>query len=245
MIQKISYKIRPGDNLYQLSRCYQTTVQAILAQNPNIDPYNLQIGSTIIIYPGNKYIDGLHLSACPNPNLQIALFNQMRETWAQHVYWTRMLIISIVERLNDQNDVTNRLLKNPGDIAKIFAKYYPADTAKAIEGLLTEHLQIGAALITAVRDRDTAQADQLNRRWYANADKMAEAFSNISPYYSYEELQKMLYTHLDLTTQEVVARVSGNYPADINAFDQVEQEAMSMADYFTSGMIRQFPQKFS
>ena len=44
--------------------------------------------------------------------------------------------------------------------------------------------------------------------------------------------------------EEVAARLARNYPADIKAFDQVEQEALSMADYFSSGIMRQFPQRF-
>lgn len=178
------------------------------------------------------------------PSQKTALINSMRLAWEQHVYWTRMLIISISERLKDQSAVTARILQNPDDIANIFAAYYPADVAKKISQLLTEHLQIGAALITALRDGKTAETADLNRRWYENADKMAEAFSNINPNYDREEMRKMLYSHLDLTKQEVAMRLAGNYPADIEAFNKVEREAMSMADSFSSGIMRQFPQKF-
>ncbi|MCL2579977.1 MAG: acetylglutamate kinase [Oscillospiraceae bacterium] len=173
------------------------------------------------------------------------LISHMRLVWSQHVYWTRMLLISIAERLKDLDAVTARLMQNPGDIAKIFEDYYGPDTAKAIEQLLTEHLQIGAELITALRDGKAGQAEELNERWYLNADKMAGAFSGISPYYREEEMREMLYRHLDLTKQEVAKRLSGDYPADIKAFDLVEREAIMMADAFSSGMIRQFPQMFS
>lgn len=247
MNQKISYAIRQGDNLYQLSRYFGTTVPEIIAQNPNIDPYNLLIGSAISIIPGSQFdmrSNNMTPPFCPNPTMQISLNNDMREAWSQHVYWTRMLLISIAERLKDQNDVTRRLLQNPADIAAIFSKYYSAEISKIIADLLTEHLQIGAALITALRDKDMQKAEALKRQWYHNADRMAEAFATINPYYDHNEMKKMLYSHLDLTTQEVAARLAGNYPADIAAFNKVEQEAMSMADYFTSGIMRQFPQKF-
>ncbi|MBU5438758.1 LysM peptidoglycan-binding domain-containing protein [Tissierella sp. MSJ-40] len=46
-----SYTIRPGDTLYQLAIRYNTTVEAIMAVNPGIDPNNLQIGQRICI-PG-------------------------------------------------------------------------------------------------------------------------------------------------------------------------------------------------
>ena len=172
------------------------------------------------------------------------LISNMRKAWEQHVYWTRLLLISIAERLKDQSATTARLLQNPKDIADIFANFYNADTAKTIDRLLTEHLQIGAALITALRDNKTSEAENLKRQWYLNADQMADAFSGINPYYNHDELRRMLYTHLDLTTQEVAMRLAGDYPADIKAFDRVEQEALSMADFFSFGIMRQFPQRF-
>ncbi|MGB9791614.1 MAG: LysM peptidoglycan-binding domain-containing protein [Thermacetogeniaceae bacterium] len=41
--------IRPGDTLYKLARQFGTSVEAILAANPGIDPNNLQIGQAICI----------------------------------------------------------------------------------------------------------------------------------------------------------------------------------------------------
>lgn len=246
--QPLTYVIKQGDNLYQLARYYQTTVPQILALNPNTDPYNLQIGSRITICPGENFQvqpGNPNPPSCPNPGKQIDLINSMRLAWSQHVYWTRMLLISIAERLKDQDAVTTRLLQNPNDIAMIFAKYYSPDIAGTIAQLLTEHLQIGAALITALRDGKTSQAETLNRQWYINADKMATAFSGINPYYHQEAVREMLYRHLDLTKQEVAMRLAGNYPADIKAFDAVEEEALAMADAFSSGLRRQFPQMFS
>ena len=181
---------------------------------------------------------------CPDPTNRINLTNDMRNVWMEHVYWTRMLIISIAEKLRDEKDVTTRLLQNPDDIADIYSEYYPASTAKTISDLLTEHLKIGAALITALRDNDSAKAEELDRQWHVNADQIADAFSSINPYYNREILHNMLNTHLDLTTQEAVMRIMENYPADIATFGKVEQEALEMADYFTGGITRQFPQLF-
>jgi len=175
---------------------------------------------------------------------QLLLSNNMRFVWEQHVYWTRMLLLSIAHRLEDQQYVTGRLLRNPHDIADIYEKYYGKEIAGKIAALLTEHLQIGAKLITALRDKQSEEAGKLTKQWYINADKMAEAFSSINPHYNLEELRKMLYKHLELTTQEVAMRLAGNYKADIEAFDQVEHEAISMADYFSFGIMNQFPYKF-
>lgn len=242
--QPVTYIIRKGDNLYQLSLFYKTNVKSILSLNPGIDPYNLQIGSTVLICPGEGF-GGMNPvpPALKFPCPQLDLSNEMRKAWSQHVYWTRMFLISTVERLRDQNPVTARLMQNPADLATVFAGYFNPDAVKTIEKLLTEHLQIGGALITALRDGKAA-AEVLKKQWYQNADMMADAFASVSPYFERGELRKMLYSHLDLTTREVLARLSGNYMADINAFDQVEKEALMMADYFTHGIMKQFPNKF-
>ncbi len=43
------YIIKRGDTLFSIARYFNTNVNFILAANPNIDAYNLQIGSAIII----------------------------------------------------------------------------------------------------------------------------------------------------------------------------------------------------
>ena len=54
----------------------------------------------------------------------------------------------------------------------------------------------------------------------------------------------MLYEHLALTTEEVKARIRGDYKADIEAFDRVEKEALIIASYFTGGIWKQFRNMF-
>ena len=74
---------------------------------------------------------------------------------------------------------------------------------------------------------------------------MANFFSNINPYYSREKLRDMLYDHLELTSDEVDARLKKDYKADINAFDKVQQEVLNMSQYFVDGIVRQFPNLFN
>jgi len=238
---RLSHTIIKGDNLYHLAKFYGSTVPEILALNPNIDPYNLQIGSSVVICAGAEHAAPVRPSSAEGMNLS----DRMRKAWEQHVYWTRMLLISIAQKLNDQGDVTVRLLKNPRDIANIFLDYYTTSAADEIADLLTEHLEIGAALITALRDGQSATANRLNMQWYINADKIARAFSDINPYYDFEDLKAMLYNHLDLTKKEVAMRLAGNYAADIEAFDRVEDEAIMMSDMFIRGIMQQFPHLFA
>ena len=55
----------------------------------------------------------------------------------------------------------------------------------------------------------------------------------------------MLYTHLDLTKNEVSLRLQGKYAEDVANFDRIEMEALEMADYFTMGIVYQFAYVFT
>lgn len=47
------YVIKQGDTLFEIARIYSTTVDAIIAANPNIDYENLKIGEEIIVPLGS------------------------------------------------------------------------------------------------------------------------------------------------------------------------------------------------
>jgi hypothetical protein len=57
-------------------------------------------------------------------------------------------------------------------------------------------------------------------------------------------MQKMMRDHLTLTTEEVVARLQGNWAADIAAYDKVHEQILQMADMLSAGIINQHSAKF-
>lgn len=235
----ILHTIKPGDTLYNLAIQYCTTVQNIINTNLALDPYSLRVGQQIYIYPNCNQNNNYWVSVN-----EVRLLEQMNLVWEQHIMWTRMLLISIAENLKDLEATQARLLRNPRDISNVFRPYYGNNVANQIEKLLTEHLVIGKELIVALKSKNQEQANLLNKKWYKNADDMAEAFSSINPFYPKEEIRKMLYEHLKLTTDEVNARLKGDYVADINAYDMVQKEILKMSRFFVNGIVRQFPNLF-
>lgn len=235
----VLHTIRPGDTLYNLALMYGTTVQEIIDTNLALDPYNLRVGQQIYIYPHQNNSNDYWISIN-----QVNLLEQMNLVWLEHILWTRMLLISIAENLADLDATRARLLQNPRDIANVFRRYYGNDVANTIQRLLREHLVIGEELIVALKNGNQTLAQELNTKWYKNADDMAEAFSSINPFYPKEEVRQMLYEHLRLTTNEVSARLKKDYSADIRAYDMVQREILRMSKFFVDGIVKQFPNLF-
>jgi hypothetical protein len=50
--------------------------------------------------------------------------------------------------------------------------------------------------------------------------------------------------HLAMTKSEAVDMLTKNYGAGINIYDEIEKQALKMADMMAKGIAKQFPYKF-
>lgn len=166
------------------------------------------------------------------------LSDDLRRLWMEHVLWTRAVIVSIVFNLDDLNAVTARLLRNPIDLANVLQPYFGRNVAKNIELLFKEHLLIAAKLVNAAKAGDLAAVDEQRRAWYANADDIASFLTVINPCWSKKMWQSMLYDHLQMTENEAVLMLKGQYTQSIVQYDKIQNQALEMADYMTEGIIK-------
>lgn len=175
---------------------------------------------------------------------EIDLRDCMRLLWEQHVYWTRMTIISIVNELPDEEATTKRLLRNAKDFGMLFNHFYGHRVAHEFACLITDHLVIAAELVKAAKAGQSQAAADAEKRWYANADNIVCFLAHINPYWSKRCMRKMWYKHLSLTKAEAVAIIAKDYTKSIAIFEQIEEEALIMADIFANGIVKQFPERF-
>ena len=216
-----------------------------MSANPMLNENNLRIGQVICIPKKcrTQHMPSQSITECISKT-QLTLSNHMRLLWSQHVYWTRLFILSTAFELPDVEYVTNRLLRNPKDFEAAMKPFYGERIAAKFAELLTSHLTIAAELVMAAKAGDNAAAADAERRWYANADEIAAFLSSINPYWSAQEWRKMLYDHLAMTKTEAVDILTQKYENSINTFEQIEQQALTMADVMTQGLVKQFPQLF-
>jgi hypothetical protein len=184
--------------------------------------------------------------AADSPPIDKDHFNaDMRKLWEDHVTWTRLYIVEAVAGLPSKDATAQRLLKNQDDIGNAIKTFYGDAAGTKLTALLKQHILTAAELVDAAKAGDKAKQDDATKRWYANADEIAAFLSGANPKnWVAADTKKMMHDHLDLTTKEVVAQLGKDWNGSIAAFDDIHKQILHMADALSSGIEKQFPNKF-
>ncbi|MDF2985614.1 MAG: hypothetical protein K0R50_1124 [Eubacterium sp.] len=238
-IEVFRYIVQQYDTLEKIALKFNTSIEAISAVNRGVDLNTLHAGQNIFVGIGySVFTDNRMPEGSREAKLQ--LMKDLRTLWEQHVMWTRLTIISMVENLPDVELVTARLLRNPEDFANLLARFYGRQKADVFKNLFTEHLTIAAQLVQAAKDGDNQKAEAAEKEWYRNAGQIAEFLAAINPYWSKREWVNMLDEHLRLTKTEAVDLITKQYAESINTYDEIERQALRMADMMFEGISKQF-----
>jgi hypothetical protein len=186
-----------------------------------------------------------HAHAAARSNRE-AFRADMRKLWEDHITWTRLFIVSDVADLPDLQATTARLLRNQDDIGDAVTKFYGRAAGDQLTALLKDHILLAAQLLNAAKAGDNDAVNQASADWYANANEIGAFLHDANPkQWSLADMQGMMKTHLDLTLEEAVAHLTGDFTADVAAYDKVHAEILEMADMLSNGIIAQFPSAFA
>jgi hypothetical protein len=175
----------------------------------------------------------------------VAFRSTMDRLWEDHITWTRMVIVDFAAGLPDLKTAEARLLRNQADIGNAIKPYYGAAAGKKLTSLLRTHILEAVPVLVAAKDGDQPALTKALAAWYANANQIAAFLSRANPHsWPLGMMRTMMKQHLALTTKEAVARLQGNWTADVRAYDQVHAEILGMSHMLSTGIIRQFPSRF-
>jgi len=181
----------------------------------------------------------------PRTKQQIALHDQMRKLWEDHVTWTRLAIVTFADGSASFDATAARLLQNQTDIGNAIKPYYGEEAGNALTALLNDHITIAVELLQAAKAGDDAAFEDANARWYANSDDIADFLAAANPrWWPQNEMRAAMRTHLDQTLAEAAHELAGDYEASVADYEEVHAHILAMADLLSSGIWRQFPGKF-
>ena len=176
---------------------------------------------------------------------QVALRNEMRRLWEDHITWTRLAIISLTTNSPDTEATVGRLLKNQTDIGNAVKPFYGKNAGDELTRQLRTHILIAADVIAAAKAGDSAELADAQARWAKNGEDIAAVLNSVNPrHWKLGSMKAELRMHLQLTTEEAVARLQGNWDADVAAYEKIHRHALHLSDVLSIGLIKQFPRRF-
>jgi hypothetical protein len=156
-----------------------------------------------------------------------------------------MVIVDFAADLPSLPASQARLLRNQADIGEAMAPFYGKAAGKRLTSLLRGHILIAVDVLTAAKAGDAPALAQAQARWTRNANQVADFLSSANPAaWPRAEMRRMMRGHLKLTTDEAVARLTGDFGADVRAYDKVHAQILGMADMLSAGIVSQFPRRF-
>ena len=209
-----------------------------VAKNDNAHAHGNQPHATV---PATVH----HSSPATITRSELALRRDMRQLWEDHIVWTRLAIISLTTGSPDTEATVARLLRNQTDIGNAVKPFYGKAAGSELTRQLKQHILIAADVIAAAKAGDQAKLADAQARWAENGDDIAAVLASVNPrFWKLAAMKAELRMHLKLTTEEAVARLTGNWTADVAAYDQIHVHALHVADLLSTGLVKQFPKRF-
>lgn len=150
------------------------------------------------------------------------------ELWAQHLLYTRLVLISFFNDDNELALLTKRLEQNQYDIGDYFSRLFNKNVGNTVTSELLQHIAIATNVLKSVKDGDPKMQKYYIDEFYKNADSIGiyldHLFKNNDC--TFKHHMKM---HIDTLVANVVAYTSKNYNEDIKSLDKYVNAGLDMA----------------
>ena len=189
--------------------------------------------------------EGKAKAATLNSKSAVDLRMTMRKLWEDHITYTSFYITSALAGSDDAGKVAERLLKNQEDLGNAIKPIYGEAAGNKLTALLKEHILIAVDLVKAAKEGNKEATEAADKKWHKNGEEIAEFLSSANPKnWPKKALTDMMFAHLAVTKDAVVAKLNKDHAAAIVAYDKGHDHILMMADALADGIVKQFPEKF-
>lgn len=227
----IEHTVRAGDTLYKLSKQYKTTVSSLIFTNPKVNPYNLQIGMTLMVCPGEEYAE-------PTPFWQMRGPQDMRMPGDMRPPSNMRMPDNMENPSNMRMPDNMRTPDNMGDSYGMKQMQNTLGTkqqeqAQKLRDLMRiswlEHSYlIRMFLVSVAGDIDDQQ--EIVEKLIENADEIANLFAKYYPQNVVRELRDLLMEHVELTGSYITMKRSGENGKEEELLKQMKENDEKLAD---------------
>jgi hypothetical protein len=194
------------------------------------------------------FISGLPAQAAPDSvkgamtAKEIQFRASMNSLFTQCLDRQRSLDVKTLAGANDTDDAMIELAEIMEDIGDVFKAYYGENKGGQITRLLKQYFQMPPDFADFERQHEDAtpiQRDMLNK-----SDEIADLFDTFSPAWLNSGLSEALKGYSDMIIQEIEIQNQSYGKPNANIFSQTHDKNIELAKTFSSGIIKQFPERF-
>jgi hypothetical protein len=176
----------------------------------------------------------------------LAFHDAMRALWEAHGTWTERAIVDFVGDLPDTQLAVTRLLRNQADIGNAVKPYFGRAGGNALTTLLKGHINAAVDVLKAAKSGDAQALATAKAAFFANGDQVASFLHTANPkHWSLGAMRTMMRVHLNQVIALAVDQLEGHFGAAITLYDRYIGHILDMADMLSTGIIQEFPAKFS
>lgn len=168
---------------------------------------------------------------------QMNIINQFRQLSMDFVTWDRALVHAIKFNTPNYTATFERLYNVPYQIYSIMSTFYGKAIAERYMTILNQMSLAYINLVTAINAGDAGKADEALKQLYGLGEVHAAFYAQLSPYWSLDQWQYMMYQYISSVYNGAIAILSGDYKAGIEIYDRAAEIAALMAEYSARGIM--------
>lgn len=176
---------------------------------------------------------------------EMELNQYMRKLWGENTTWMRSYVTSYMNNSSDLKDVTRRLLQNQEQIGKSFGLWYGEPVGKEVTSILQKNLISFGDVLKEMMDKNKNAAMAAESKWDGSTDNLVSYLTKLNPEWDSKTLSDHFKKFNNLNITQAMAKANRKHQEEIETFDKAYNHAMyELADFITSGIVRQHPDKF-
>jgi len=166
----------------------------------------------------------------------------MRKFFSDNLTWERIYILEALSGSLDVDKAKDRVNKNQENLGAALKPYLGDETGSQLADILKQYVQLLTDYINSVKSG--SDKSFVTGKIHDNIDSEADLLSRANLSWPKADLAVLLKKYSDLLMSEIDMQNTKMGSIDQVVFDATSDQAMAIADTFSSGIMQGYPGKF-
>lgn len=175
-------------------------------------------------------------------NKEVDLRISLRKLFSDNLSWQRIYFLEALSVSAEADKAKDRLGKNAENLANALKPYIGDEAGNQLTQALKQNIQLISDYVNAARTG--ADKSFTTEKMHDNLDNEADILSRANMSWPKSDLSAMLKKYNDSLFSEIDSQNSKMGQIDQALFDSTTDQALSLADYFSFGLMQGYPGKF-